>query len=275
MIRRSFALCLAAFAAIGCAQLGAGAGAPEKTHASSLAGILSRGELRIGMTGEQPPLNMTTKSGELVGLEVALGRVLATIIDVEPRFVRLPFHELLGAVEAGEIDLAMSGIGITPQRNLRVAFVGPYFVSGKSLLSKSEEVLGVKTPGELNRADLRIVTLAGSTSEAYVRRHLPKARLVTTAGLDAAVGLVLDDRADALLADLETCHFAALRHPESGLRSLGRAFTIEPIGIALPPNDAQLMNLLENYLKALEAQGALTTVRDYWFENDDWLESLR
>ena len=73
MIRRSLALCLVAFIAIGCAQLGAGAGEPQKADASGLAGILSRGELRIGMTGEQPPLNMTTKSGELVGLEVVNG----------------------------------------------------------------------------------------------------------------------------------------------------------------------------------------------------------
>lgn len=272
MTRRLVPCLLAIAVALGCAQ---GGGVEETPAKSGLSGILERGELRVGMSGEQPPLNMTAKSGELVGLEVALGRVLASIIGVEARFVRKPFGELLDAIEAGEIDLAMSGIGITPQRNLRVAFVGPYFVSGKSLLSKSKSVLEVKTPAELNRAELRIAALAGSTSEAYVRRHLPKARLVTSNGLDAAVQLVIDDRADALLADLETCHFAALRHPDSGLRSLGKTFTVEPIGIALPPDDPQLTNLLDNYLKALDRQGALTTAREYWFKNDDWLESIR
>ena len=108
-----------------------------------------------------------------------------------------------------------------------------------------------------------------------MRRHLPEATLISSTGLDAAVQLVLGGQADALLADLETCHFAVLRHPDSGLKALDKAFTIEPIGIALPPDDAQLMNLLENYLKALERQGALDKARDYWFENDDWLASLR
>ena len=271
MTRRLAALVLAALA-LGCAQFGGG---KDEAEESGLRGILSRGELRVGMSGEQPPLNMTTKAGELVGLEVALARVLAKVIGVELRLEVRPFSELFDALEAGEIDLAMSGIGITPQRNLRVGFVGPYFISGKSLLSLSSEILAVETPGELNRPGMRIAALASSTSEDYVRRHLPEATLISSTGLDAAVQLVLGGQADALLADLETCHFAVLRHPDSGLKALDKAFTIEPIGIALPPDDAQLMNLLENYLKALERQGALDKARDYWFENDDWLASLR
>ena len=77
----------------------------------------------------------------------------------------------------------------------------------------------------------------------------------------------------ALLHDFRG--FAAMRHKDAGLKALGKAFTTEPIGIALPPGDAQLTNLLENYLRALERQGALARARDVWFENDDWLDSLR
>jgi polar amino acid transport system substrate-binding protein len=274
--RIAAALALAAAAATGCAQLGIG-GTKEDARPpqTGIQAILARGELRIGMSGEQPPLTMTTKKGELVGLDVALGRVLAQVIGVKAVFVRMPFAELLDAVVAHDIDLAMSGIGITPERNLRVAFVGPYLVSGKSLLSKKDEILAVKDPAELDRAGITIVALAGSTSEDYVRRNLPKAALVTTPGLDAAVEMVITDRADALLADLETCHFAALRHQDAGLRTLGRTFTTEPMGIAVAPDDAQLINLLENYLKALERQGALEKANRYWFENDDWLGALR
>ncbi|MGH0031241.1 MAG: transporter substrate-binding domain-containing protein [Myxococcota bacterium] len=262
---------LLALPLLACAGLG---GSPAK-QPTALERILARGELRVGMSGEQPPLNMTTKRGELVGLEVALARVLARLIGVELVLEPRPFAGLLGALEAGDIDLAMSGIAITPQRNLRVAFVGPYYVSGKSLLTKSRELLAVKTPAELNREGLRIVALAGSTSEAYVRRHMPRVELSTPIQLSEAVRRVREGEADALLADRETCHFAALRHPGSGLRALGRPFTTEPIGIALPPNEPQLVNLLDNYLRTLEGEGALARARDYWFENDDWIDGLR
>jgi polar amino acid transport system substrate-binding protein len=271
---RSIAMMAFAVVALGCAQRGDAPDLPEP-EPSGLARILERGELRVGMSGEQPPLNMTTRTGEMVGLEVALARVLASTFGVELQIVRKRFAELLAAVESKEIDLAMSGIGITPARSLRVGFVGPYFVSGKSLLSASKEILGAEGPDALNRPGLRVAALAGSTSEDYVRRHLPKAKLLATAGLDAAVGTVLRGEADALLADLETCHFGALRHPDSGLEAREVAFTTEPIGIAVARDDPQLANLLETYLEALDRQGALAKARDYWFENDEWLQSLR
>jgi polar amino acid transport system substrate-binding protein len=272
---RILVLVLAAAAAFGCAQLGIGGTKKESAPTSGIQAILARGELRIGMSGEQPPFSMTTKKGELVGLDVALGRVLAQVIGVKATFVRRPFAELLDAVVNHEIDLAISGIGITPERNLRVAFVGPYLVSGKSLLSKSQELLSITDPSQLNGPDVTIVTLAGSTSEEYVRKHLPNVKVLTTPGLDAAVDLVIANGADALLADTETCHFAALRHPDSGLKELERTFTVEPMGIAVAPDDAQLINLLENYLKALERGGALEKANRYWFENHDWLDSIQ
>ena len=41
---------------------------------------------------------------------------------------------------SGEVDIVMSNVTITPERNLRAAFVGPYFVSGKSLLTRAGHI---------------------------------------------------------------------------------------------------------------------------------------
>ena len=126
------------------------------------------------MSGEQPPLNMATRSGELIGLEVALINVLAENMGVEAKIEQRPFSELLDALEAGEVDLVMSGMAITPRRNVRVAFVGPYFVSGKSILTKSKQLAAAKDASSLDQASLRMAALAGSTSEDFVRRALPR-----------------------------------------------------------------------------------------------------
>jgi len=42
-----------------------------------LSTILKKGELRIGMTGNQPPFTMKAKNGELIGYEVDLAKALA------------------------------------------------------------------------------------------------------------------------------------------------------------------------------------------------------
>ena len=92
--------------------------AEKKTR--GLARIVDTAELRVGTSGEQPPLTMTTRSGALVGLDIAFARVLAQAMGVEPKFVRLPFGRLIEALEAGEVDLVMSGMTITPARMVGV-----------------------------------------------------------------------------------------------------------------------------------------------------------
>jgi len=269
---RALAACVVLVLCAGCAGWGSGSAAP-KTPPTHLQRILDSGKLRVGMSGEQPPLNMTTRDGELVGLEVALARVLAATIGVELQLVRIPFPQLLDSLEAGKIDLIMSGMTITAQRNLRVVFVGPYFLSGQSLLSKSTELLAASL-AELNRPDVKLAALASSTSEAWAKRAVPLATLTTTQTLDEGIRLVMDGKVNALVADQEICYFAMLRHADAGLAVRADTFTVEPIGIALPPSDPQFTNLIENYLGALEMQGTLERARQFWFEDKSWVEGM-
>ena len=91
---------------------------------------------------------------------------------------------------------------------------------------------------------------------------------------DEAIGMLLDDRADALVADAPICLVSRLRYAEAGFTTLKKPLTVEPIGIAVAPNDPLLINLVENYLKAAAATGALDALKERWFKNGDWLSRL-
>lgn len=245
--------------------------APAETR---LQRITARGELRVGLSGSQPPLNMRTKQGEIVGLEVDLIRALAEAMGLEVRLVAKPFAELLPALERDEVDLVISGMTITPARNARVAFAGPYLVSGKSVLSKSREITGAESPAELDDARRSFAALAGSTSQDFAQRALPRAKLVTTPDLDAAVRMVLADEVDALITDHPFCMVSVLRHPDAGLSCLPTPFTIEPLGIALPADDPLFVNLVDNYLGTLQDTAMLARFRVKWFSEGPWLSDL-
>ena len=79
---------------------------------------------------------------------------------------------------------------------------------------------------------------------------------------------------DALVADYPICLLSVLRHPDRGLATLLTPLTVEPIGIALPANDALLVNLVQNYLAALRATGVLEMLQAKWFEDGSWLAQL-
>ena len=116
-------------------------GAPADIQAADNSPVLSRivesGTFKVGMSGTQPPFTVVSKSGSLIGYEVDLANLLANAMGVKAEFVQKPFGELLSALEKGEIDAIMSGMTMTPKRNLQAAFVGPYIVSGKSILTTS------------------------------------------------------------------------------------------------------------------------------------------
>lgn len=239
--------------------------------AAALGRIVNSGQLRVGMSGTQPPFCVKSKSGELIGYEVDLAKLLANAMGVELKLVEKPFGELLTALAAGEVDAVMSGMTMTPERNVRVAFVGPYMVSGKSILTTSATLSAIDEASDIDQSDIRLAALAGSTSQKFVEKLIPKAKLTTTTDYDEGVKAVMEGKVDAMVADFPICALTMLRYPDAGLATLGKPLTIEPIGIALPPGDSLLVNMVSNYLGALEATGLLEALEKKWFEDGSWL----
>jgi len=236
--------------------------------------IMKKGELVVGTAGSMPPLNMTTKDGKIIGLEADLAGYIADAMDVKLKLQAMSFSELLPALESGKVDMILSGMTITPRRNLKVAFVGPYFVTGKAFLTKVKRIASAKKASEVNSPDTTLTALQGSTSQLFVEKAIPKARLVTTKNYDEAVNLVIEEKVDAMIADYPICMLSVFRYPDKGLLSLFTPITYEPIGIALPANDPLLVNWLENFLNSFKDSGQLEALRAQWFKHGSWLHKL-
>jgi len=242
---------------------------------SALNTIIENGEIRVGMSGNQPPYSMTSLTGEMIGYEVDLAMLLAHGMGVELKLVQMPFGELLPSLEAGKIDVIMSGMTITPERNMNALFVGPYMVSGKTIMTKASNLEALDEEAEINQAAVTLVALQGSTSEDFVKRILPDAQLTLAKDYDEAVSLVINGGVQAMVADAEICMVSILRNPDKGLVALNQPLTIEPIGMALPANDYLLENMVRNYFSSLQMVGALDLLEIKWFENGSWLIQIK
>jgi len=236
--------------------------------------IVQRGELVVGMAGNMPPLNMTTKEGELIGYEVDLARAMAKAMGVKAKLAVIPFAELLPALQSGKIDLILSNMTITPGRNLKVAFVGPYFTSGKAFMTKIKTIAKADEPGDIDAKNTKLVVLKGSTSQAFVEEAIPDATLVTARDYDEAVKMVLEDKVHAMVADYPICVVSVFRYPDQGLLSVVTALTYEPIGVGVPAGDPLLVNWVENFMGIAEEIGLLQELKEKWLLRADWLNRL-
>lgn len=246
----------------------------QAADAEVLKRVIKNGQIRVGMTGNQPPMNVKSRTGAFIGLEVDLAKVMAEVMGVKLTMVPKPFPELLAALNNGEVDIVMSNMSITPERTLMVSFVGPYMLSGRSILTRSSLLARASGPADLNRPDIKVAAIANSTGQQLAEKYLKNTRLITTWDYDDAVRMVKEGEVDLLIADMTVCKLAVLQNPGAGLLTLAAPLNMEPIGIAISREDLQFQNLVSNILDGIESTGVLDQLRKKWFEDDSWISDL-
>ena len=234
--------------------------------------ILKKGELVVGTTGTQPPLSITAKSGEIIGLDADIAKLIATGLGLKIRFSKMLFSELMPALESGKADIIISGMAMTPERNAKVPFIGPYYVSGTCVMCKMKSLTALDKEG-LDSPKFRVGALKGSMSQAVAEAVTAQAKLVTAASYEEALDLLFQDKIEVLLADFPFCSYCLARYAGKGLTLKGGRLTFEPLGIGVR-EDVLLLNWLDNFLKILTGTGELTKLHDRWLQDNSWIKEL-
>ncbi len=236
--------------------------------------IQKSGVLVVGTAPDYPPLTAKASDGTLIGYEIDLARYLAATLKVKLQLKELPFGDLLPALEKGEVDLVLSGLTITPQRNSRVMFAGPHLVAGQSVLTTKEMAINLQGPASLNQPGIKVAAAKGTTGEMAVKELLPKADYVQADSQDAALKKLLAGRVKAVIADFPFCAVASFRYKDKNIIATDKPFTFEPLGIALNQNDPLLHNLVQNFLLLLQGSGRMEELQNRWFKSSDWMKAL-
>jgi len=240
---------------------------------SALDRIIKKGELAVGTSGTQPPMSATNKKGELMGMDVDLSKAMADAMGVKLRFVQMPFAELVPALEAGKVDMVLSGMTITAERNKKAAFLGPYIVTGKGILAVEARFAALKEAKGLDAPEVKVAALKDSTSQKFAETSMSKAKLTLFGSYDEAIDLLLKNKIDVIVADFQFCALTAYRHQKKGLIAGQSPLTFEPLGIAMP-EDALLINWVQNFLNQYQGTGELKKTSEKWLNPGSWIEEL-
>jgi polar amino acid transport system substrate-binding protein len=247
--------------------------AADASAGSALQRIMKKGELAVGTAGTQPPMTATSKKGEIIGMDVDISRAMADALGVKLRFVTMPFAELLPALEAGKVDMVLSGMTMTGERNKRAAFVGPYLVTGKGILAVEERFAALKEAKGLNTPEVTVAALKGSTSQKFAETSMPKAKLVSVGSYDEALDQLFEKKIDVVVADFQFCALTAYRHQDKGLIAGRSPLSFEPLGIAMA-EDTLLINWVQNFLNQFEGTGEMKKINEKWLNIGSWIDEL-
>lgn len=240
---------------------------------STLNKVLQRGELRVGLEAGYMPFEMTNKRGDIIGFDVDIAKLMARSMGVELTLVNTAWDGIIPALLTDKFDLLMSGMTITPERNLQVNFADPYVTIGQTLLIHSKHADTVSSYRDLNDAQFKIVTKLGTTGEIAARRFLSRADIRTFETESEAALEVRNGRADAFVYDLPYNVVYIGQNPDN-LVHLDEPFTYEPLGWAVRKGDPDFINWLNNFLRQIKGDGTYDAIYQRWFESDRWLKQV-
>ncbi|MDH6365028.1 His/Glu/Gln/Arg/opine family amino acid ABC transporter permease subunit [Enterococcus sp. PF1-24] len=104
--------------------------------------IMDKGELVVGLSADYAPYEFhTTIEGKdtIVGFDISIAQKIADDLGVKLKIEELGFDALLGALKTGKIDLVISGMAKTAEREKEVNFSAPYMTVTQKVLVRAED----------------------------------------------------------------------------------------------------------------------------------------
>lgn len=127
--------------------------------ADQLENIQKAGILKVGANVGFPPYefywtNPETGKEEYAGFDMMLAQGIANELGVDLEIYDQAFSGLITAVRANELDLAISGIAIKPDRLEVVDFSAPYFTGSQIMVIRTADADKYKTVEDLSGATI-------------------------------------------------------------------------------------------------------------------------
>ncbi|MHA8109957.1 transporter substrate-binding domain-containing protein [Lactobacillaceae bacterium Melli_B4] len=226
---------------------------------SSLETIKKRGTLNVGMITSNPPYEFhVTKNGKdkLMGSDLMLVKKLAKAMNVKYKITSYDMNGLLPAVQAKKVDMLVTALSPTPEREKAAKFSNVYYKSINRLVVKKSEVAKYnKDPKMFNNATIAVV--GSSTQQPMIQKLYPKAQIKTFTNVPDLALAVNNNKADAFSIDDPTT--AMLLHQNPGLAATNFKHADSSAGAAIiMPKDVSkdLVNVVNKTIDQNKSQYA-------------------
>ena len=235
-------------------QVGAGVVAPSNHYEA----IKQAGVIRVGTSADYPPFEFLDSNGARLGLDIELMEEIGGRMGVLVEWVDLPFEELVGAVQAGRIDAAISAFELTPDRDAQVDFSRAYYTPEDAFIAAPNFTGQIGKPEDA--AAYVVGVQAGSAQETWLKETLvqagtmPETSVKAYEQMDEAVADLNAGSIELIMLDYIPAQSLVQANPGTSIAFHGSA-SGGPLHIAIPSGDAELAQALDAVIQHLESEG--------------------
>jgi polar amino acid transport system substrate-binding protein len=188
--------------------------------------------------------------------------MIADTMGVKLEIVPLSFTTLIGAIQAGQIDIAISAMTITPERSLSVLFSDPYYLADQAVLVAGDST--ITSYEDLNNSD--ICVQLGTTGQFWVEDNLSPVPLKLDT-VDLAVSAVNSGQQDAAVIDYPVARQYATNTTAYDVKVAMVIETNEQYGIAMGLGETALNIMINGILAIMVEDGSLQEILERYNAN--------
>ncbi len=217
--------------------------------------------LVAGMDMTYPPFEFKNEKGEPDGVDVRMAEELAKKLGRPLKLESCAFDGLIPALQAGKIDLIISGMTATTERALSIDFSEPYAFTGLAMLVAKDSP--IQSVDDLRKPGIRITAKLGTTGETWARNNLPGATVNALDGESTCALEVGQGRADAFLYD-QLSIFKYCQANAATTRAILKPFVEESWAIGIRKGNDTLRSQVNEFLTEFRKSGAFSRLGDQY-----------
>ena len=213
------------------------------------------GKIVIGTKFDQPGLGLKNPDGTMSGFDVDVATYVAGQLGFTPdkiEWKEAPSAQRETLIQNDQVKFIAATYSITDARKEKVAFVGPYLVTGQSLLVKADNT-DITGPDSLQN-NKKLCSVSGSTPAQRIKDKYPGVQLQQYDTYSACVEALKNGAIDAVTTDEVILAGYAAQSPGT-FKIVGQPFSEENYGIGLKKDDADLQKKITDAVTKMEADG--------------------
>lgn len=237
---------------------------------TSLAKVIVKGSLVVGIMDYAPPCAYINSNGQVVGFDIDIFNEVAERLDIEVEFKVINWTNKDALLETGEIDCIASAFTFSRSRQLNYALTMPTLYNAQVVVTRNNSNirnlndLRNKKIGYLHSSNISQLLEENLNFDVDFKQLIPYMSFL----------VALDDlklhALDAVIMDFLIIN-NIIEKSSSDYRVLDEALTSEKYVYAFRRNDKLLRDVVNRIMLDLEYEGKVLEFSKKWFGGDIYL----
>lgn len=259
-LKKLLALGLVAVLATGLVGCGNKSSDNSGGNQTALEQIKKNKKLVVATSPDYPPFEfMVSENGKskIVGADIDLAQKIADKLGVELELKAMDFDALLPALQAGKVDMVITGMTPNEKRKKAVDFSDIYFKGENAVIVNAKDAGKFTSEDQLKKAKLGVQK--GSTQETYVKDNLKVTNYKALVAVPDLIADMKNGNIDAVVLNSKVAGINVTKY--DGIKvvenlKLTSGGDEEAMAVAIKKGDnADLIKLTNEVIKGLQDSG--------------------